>query len=121
MKSVFYPLGPKRAPSWKEECGLCGRVLPYYSLRRCFRCGKLFCRSCITEDLGEKIRNMLELREEVCVPSAFTWRGGLHGPAGLSSPFPESKALLGTIFPSQPYETEAGGTTRKAAVKARHG
>lgn len=54
MKSVFYPLGPKRAPSWKEECGLCGRVLPYYSLRRCFRCGKLFCRSCITEDLVEK-------------------------------------------------------------------
>lgn len=53
MKSVFYPLG-KDAPPGKEECNLCGRVIPYYSLRRCFRCGKLYCKSCITEDLTEK-------------------------------------------------------------------
>jgi len=28
--------------------------MPYYSLRRCFRCKKLVCKSCITEDLVEK-------------------------------------------------------------------
>jgi len=50
---VFYPLGGRRVPSWREECGLCGRVFPTYSLRRCFRCGRLYCGSCITEDLVE--------------------------------------------------------------------
>ncbi len=53
MKSVFYPLG-KSAPPGKEECNLCGRVFPYYSLRRCFRCGKLYCKSCITENLTDR-------------------------------------------------------------------
>ncbi len=27
--------------------------MPYYALRRCFRCKRLFCKSCITEDLVE--------------------------------------------------------------------
>ena len=34
----------------KEECGICGRVLPYYKLRKCARCGKLFCQDCMIED-----------------------------------------------------------------------
>ena len=31
----------------KEECSLCGKVLPYYSLRRCARCRRLYCNTCI--------------------------------------------------------------------------
>jgi hypothetical protein len=31
----------------KEECGLCGRVFPYYSLLRCSVCGKLYCKDCV--------------------------------------------------------------------------
>lgn len=31
-----------------EECSLCGRTLPHYSLVRCFRCRKLYCRNCVT-------------------------------------------------------------------------
>lgn len=31
----------------KEECSLCGRVFPYYALKRCFRCRRLFCRDCV--------------------------------------------------------------------------
>ncbi len=54
MRTVFYPLGGPRPPSSKEECGLCGRTMPYYALRRCFRCNRLFCKSCITEDLVER-------------------------------------------------------------------
>jgi len=34
----------------KEECGLCGRILPYSFIRRCYRCGRLYCRSCLTMD-----------------------------------------------------------------------
>ena len=31
----------------KEECCLCGRVMSYYSLRRCVRCKRLYCTTCI--------------------------------------------------------------------------
>ena len=31
----------------EEECSLCGRVFPYYTLRRCSRCGRLYCGDCI--------------------------------------------------------------------------
>jgi len=31
----------------REECSLCGEVFSYYQLRRCHRCGRLYCRNCI--------------------------------------------------------------------------
>jgi len=31
----------------REECCLCGKILPYYSLRRCLRCKRLYCSTCI--------------------------------------------------------------------------
>jgi hypothetical protein len=43
----------------KEECGICGRVLPYYSLRRCIRCGKLYCKACTTFDVTSEDRGLL--------------------------------------------------------------
>ncbi len=53
MRSVFYPLGGSHPPGSKEKCSLCGRVMPYYALRPCFRCKGRFCKSCITADLVE--------------------------------------------------------------------
>jgi len=32
----------------EEACSLCGRVFPYYTLRRCSRCRRLYCGDCIT-------------------------------------------------------------------------
>lgn len=31
----------------EEACGLCGRVFPYYTLRRCSKCRRLYCGDCI--------------------------------------------------------------------------
>jgi len=31
----------------REECSLCGEVFSYYHLRRCYQCGRLYCRNCI--------------------------------------------------------------------------
>jgi len=31
----------------REECSLCGEVFSYYQLRRCHRCGKLYCGNCV--------------------------------------------------------------------------
>jgi len=30
----------------RDECSLCGRIVPSSLLRRCFRCGKLYCIDC---------------------------------------------------------------------------
>jgi len=31
----------------KEECSLCGKVLPLYLLKRCFRCKQFYCSTCV--------------------------------------------------------------------------
>ena len=37
---------------FKDECGLCKRVLSYSRLRHCERCGRLYCRDCMTPDVS---------------------------------------------------------------------
>ncbi|MEM2972354.1 MAG: hypothetical protein QW270_08060 [Candidatus Bathyarchaeia archaeon] len=36
----------------KDECGICGRVLPYNYLKRCYKCKRLFCRGCMIPDVS---------------------------------------------------------------------
>ncbi len=43
----------------KDECGLCGRVLPSYSLKRCARCKRLHCRPCMTRNLWSENRDLI--------------------------------------------------------------
>jgi len=38
--------------TFKDECGICGRVFPNSYLRRCQRCGRLFCRDCMVPDVS---------------------------------------------------------------------
>ncbi|MEM2103272.1 MAG: hypothetical protein QW717_00085 [Candidatus Bathyarchaeia archaeon] len=38
--------------TFKDECKLCRRVLPYNYLRKCRRCGKLFCVDCMVPDVS---------------------------------------------------------------------
>jgi hypothetical protein len=44
---------------FKDECGICGRVLSYSYLRRCYRCGKLYCRDCMVPDVATGDPTML--------------------------------------------------------------
>lgn len=37
---------------FKDECEMCGRVLPYTYLRRCLKCGKLFCIDCMVPEVS---------------------------------------------------------------------
>jgi hypothetical protein len=39
----------------EEECSLCGVTYPHYSLYRCSRCRKLYCRSCFLYDEERKV------------------------------------------------------------------
>jgi len=36
----------------KDECGICGRVLSIRYLRRCQRCGRLYCFDCMVPDVA---------------------------------------------------------------------
>ncbi len=38
--------------TFKDECGLCGRVFPYSRLRRCYRCRRLFCIDCMVPEVS---------------------------------------------------------------------
>lgn len=79
VRDVFYPLGGPRPPGSREECSLCGRVMPYHALRRCFRCKRLVCKSCITEDL-------VEGRYLVCLNCARRFASPKGAPSGKYTP-----------------------------------
>lgn len=51
MRDIIIPIGGTRPPEPEDKCSLCKRTLPPSNLLRCFRCKRLFCKSCITEDL----------------------------------------------------------------------
>lgn len=36
----------------KDECGICGRVLSGYRLKKCARCQRLYCRDCMVPDVA---------------------------------------------------------------------
>lgn len=52
-KDIIIPIGGTRPPEPDNQCYLCKRTVSPSHLTRCPRCKKLFCRSCVTEDLHE--------------------------------------------------------------------
>ncbi|MEM0313819.1 MAG: hypothetical protein QXQ41_04655 [Candidatus Bathyarchaeia archaeon] len=50
---------------FKDECKLCGRVFPYNHLRRCWRCGQLFCRDCMIPEVTSRDHQRM-----MCIPCA---------------------------------------------------
>ncbi len=53
VRDIIIPIGGTRPPEPNNQCNLCKRTVHPLQLRRCPRCKKLFCKSCITEDLRE--------------------------------------------------------------------
>ena len=53
MRDVIYPIGGTRPPDPEDKCSLCKQTKKPSNLTRCPRCKKLYCKSCITEDLVE--------------------------------------------------------------------
>jgi hypothetical protein len=53
VRDAIIPIGGTRPPEPENQCNLCKRTVPPPQLTRCPRCKKLFCKSCITEDLRE--------------------------------------------------------------------
>jgi len=53
VRDIIIPIGGTRPPEPNNQCSLCKRTVPPSQLTRCPRCKRLFCRSCITEDLRD--------------------------------------------------------------------
>ena len=65
---------------FKDECGLCGRVLSYSYLRRCQRCGQLYCRDCMIPDVstGDPTRLFcLNCARRTVAPKSLSRQNGL--------------------------------------------
>jgi hypothetical protein len=52
-RDIIIPIGGMHPPEPNNQCSLCKNTVPPSRLTRCPRCKKLFCKSCITEDLRE--------------------------------------------------------------------
>ena len=52
-RDFIIPIGGINPPEPNNQCSLCKKTVSPSRLTRCPRCRKLFCKSCITEDLRE--------------------------------------------------------------------
>ncbi len=104
--------------SFKEECGICGRVLRAYRLRRCSRCRRLFCRDCMVPDVstGNPTEPLcLHCARRVVSPrsvskydglnSHLRFRGAFTGLVKLS--LARIDGLIGSNLPMSAYRDEA--------------
>lgn len=75
---------------------MCGRVLPYSYLRRCQRCGRLFCRDCMVPDVstGDYTRMFcLNCTRRIVSPRSSSKYGALTGHLKFRAAFTDSVKL----------------------------
>ncbi|MDH7564531.1 MAG: hypothetical protein QHH24_06630 [Candidatus Bathyarchaeota archaeon] len=102
----------------KEQCGLCKRVFPYRRLRRCQRCGHLYCRDCMVEDVstGDPMRPVcLNCARRVVAPRMvgmyeglmrhLRFRGSFTNVVRLS--FAQIDGIIQNNLPMEAYKNEA--------------
>lgn len=117
--------------SFKDECGICKRVLRYSRLRRCVRCGKLYCRDCMTVDVSTGdptrllclncARRSVLPRSTVSRASGLTsylkFRGGFTDCVKLS--FARLDGIIGDNLPMQAYKSEGWWSNVASSVHAK--
>ena len=101
----------------KDKCGICNRVLRYSYLRRCQRCGKLYCRDCMVPDVstGDPTRMLclncarrIVSRRSVSkydgLARYLKFRGSFTDTVKLS--FARIDGVIGDNLPMEAYKTE---------------
>jgi hypothetical protein len=102
---------------FKDECGLCGRVLSYSYLRRCQRCGRLYCRDCMVPDVstGDPTRLFcLNCARRTVSPKSLSRQNGLTGYLKFRGAFTSTVKLslaridgiIGENLPMSAYRSE---------------
>ncbi len=125
---------PKRKPAsvtlFKDECGICGRVLRTYRLRKCERCKRLFCRDCMVPDVatGNPTELLcLHCARRVVSPRSVSkfeglarhlkFRGAFTGLVQLS--FARIDGIIGSNLPMSAYRDEAWWTNSPTNAHAK--
>jgi len=103
---------------FKDECNLCGRVLSYKYLRRCWRCGKLFCIDCMVPEVatGDTTKLLcLNCARKVVSPKPKTkyepLKGYLKFRASFTDfvklSFAQIDGIIGNNLPLEAYRSES--------------
>jgi hypothetical protein len=104
--------------SFKDECGICKRVLSYSRLRKCARCKKLYCFDCMVPDVatGDPFASLcLNCARRVVSPRVVSKYEGLTGHlkfrAAFTSivklSFARIDGLIGTNLPIEAYRNQS--------------
>jgi hypothetical protein len=115
----------------KEQCGLCKRVLSTSRLRKCERCGRLYCRDCMIEDIitGDRLKLVcLNCARRSVVPKSsldkfgglsryLRFRGGFTDLVKLN--FVRIDGLIGENLPQAAFREEDWWSNSEGNVHAR--
>jgi len=127
LKGRIYPI--KSPTKGREKCQLCGRLKPIRYLRRCDRCKRLFCGSCIIESpldatrivCLECARKLVSFREVTSkydrLRSYLVWRAEWADWSKLS--FKKIEEIMGEELPSSAKTNERWWSNSEGASHAR--
>ncbi|MBS7636396.1 hypothetical protein KEJ37_03500 [Candidatus Bathyarchaeota archaeon] len=115
---------------FKDECRLCGRVLLYNYLRRCWKCGKFFCVDCMVPEVstGDVSRLLcLNCARRMVSPkskdkyeplkSYLRFRAAFTDSVKLS--FAQIEGIIGDNLPMEAYRSEDWWMNSPKSVHAR--
>jgi hypothetical protein len=115
---------------YKDECGICKRVLSTRFLRRCERCGKLYCRDCMIPDVvtGDPRRlYCLNCARRTVSPTSVSKYNGLKSylrfrgafTSNVTLTFSRIDGIIGENLPMSAYKSEQWWANLPSAPHAR--
>ena len=116
--------------SFREECGICGRVLRAYRLRKCSRCKRLFCRDCMVPDVatGNPLEPLcLHCARRVVAPRSVSKYAGLAAHLKFRGSFTKLvtlslariDGLIGSNLPMSAYKDVGWWANSPSSAHAR--
>lgn len=115
---------------FKDECGICGRVLSVRYLRRCQRCKRLFCRHCMVPDVATGDPTMmlcLNCARKIVSPKSVSKYGGLTDylkfrgtfTSVVKLSFAKIDGIIGSNLPMTAYRNETWWNNSPSNVHAK--
>ncbi len=115
---------------FKDECGICGRVLSSYRLKKCERCKRLYCRDCMVPDVatGDPTAMLcLHCARRVVSPRIVSKYDGLTRHLKFRAAFTNTvklgfariDGLIGNNLPMDAYRSESWWSNSPSSVHAK--